>query len=103
LKLFLEVATQDFEPPPSYGPEPTDPEQRRKYREAIELGERLISPGKVAAPTAAGGQGTRLSFDGPKGNFPVYFAENLWTVALVNFWPGSRMVEGKLGLLGESG
>lgn len=85
------VATEDFEPAPSYSPEPHDPAQRRKYRKAIELGETLISQGNVAALTVAGGQGTRLGFDGPKGNFPIspvrhktlfrIFAETIQAVA----------------------
>jgi UDP-N-acetylglucosamine/UDP-N-acetylgalactosamine diphosphorylase len=34
-------------------------------------GEELIASGKVAAFVVAGGQGTRLGFDGPKGCFPI--------------------------------
>jgi len=34
-------------------------------------GESLIAAGKVAAFTVAGGQGTRLGFDGPKGAFRI--------------------------------
>ncbi len=33
-------------------------------------GEELLRAGKIAAFTVAGGQGTRLGFDGPKGAFP---------------------------------
>jgi UDP-N-acetylglucosamine/UDP-N-acetylgalactosamine diphosphorylase len=65
------VATKDFEPAPSYSPEPRDAVRHRKYQAAIELGEKLVSQGKVAAITVAGGQGTRLGFDGPKGSFPI--------------------------------
>lgn len=61
----------DFEPAPAYSPEPQDDVQRRKYREATELGQRLISSGKVAGFVVAGGQGTRLGFDGPKGCYPI--------------------------------
>jgi len=34
-------------------------------------GEAALSAGRVAAFTVAGGQGTRLGYDGPKGTFPV--------------------------------
>jgi len=66
----------DFAPAQSYGPVPTSPEQERKYGKAIELGKKLISAGKVAAFVVAGGQGTRLGFDGPKGNFPISPVKN---------------------------
>jgi UDP-N-acetylglucosamine/UDP-N-acetylgalactosamine diphosphorylase len=59
-----------IEPAPYY---PREPSARleAKYREARALGERLIREGKVAAFTVAGGQGTRLGWDGPKGTFPA--------------------------------
>jgi UDP-N-acetylglucosamine/UDP-N-acetylgalactosamine diphosphorylase len=61
----------DFAPALSYNPHPTDPNQQQKYAEAVKLGKELIAAGKVAAFVVAGGQGTRLGFDGPKGNFPI--------------------------------
>ncbi|MHC4552136.1 MAG: UTP--glucose-1-phosphate uridylyltransferase [Planctomycetota bacterium] len=76
-----------FEPAPSYPAEPKDAEQAEKYAQAREIGEKLIREGKVAGFVVAGGQGTRLGFDGPKGNYPTspvkkktlfqLFAENL--------------------------
>jgi UDP-N-acetylglucosamine/UDP-N-acetylgalactosamine diphosphorylase len=61
----------DFSPAESYSPHPVGAEQERRYAEAIELGKKLISGGKVGAFVVAGGQGTRLGFDGPKGDFPI--------------------------------
>lgn len=66
----------DFAPAPFYSLNPVGPEQKRKYNQAKELGRGLISAGKVAAFVVAGGQGTRLGFDGPKGNFPISPVKN---------------------------
>ena len=60
-----------FAPAPFYSSTPVNPRQKRRYTRAIELGKDLISAGKVAAFVVAGGEGTRLGFDGPKGNFPI--------------------------------
>jgi len=66
----------DFAPVRAYGPAPADEEQKSKYGKAIELGRKLISTGKVAAFVVAGGQATRLEYDGPKGNFPISPVKN---------------------------
>lgn len=66
----------DFGPAPCYSLEPPDGDVARKYAEARRLGEELISAGKVAGFVVAGGQGTRLGFDGPKGDFPISPVKN---------------------------
>ncbi len=60
----------NIEPAPWFPYEPTA-ELRPRYQRARTLGERLVQEGKVAAFTVAGGQGTRLGWDGPKGTFPA--------------------------------
>jgi len=57
-------------PPPVYPASPT-PAQQDRHQHALTRGEQLIAEHRVAAFTVAGGQGTRLNFDGPKGNLPV--------------------------------
>jgi UDP-N-acetylglucosamine/UDP-N-acetylgalactosamine diphosphorylase len=47
----------------------TDADRARDAR-AREAGEALLAEGAVAAVLLAGGQGTRLGFDGPKGLYP---------------------------------
>jgi UDP-N-acetylglucosamine/UDP-N-acetylgalactosamine diphosphorylase len=66
----LAVPTQ-FGPAPSYPAEPKTAEQQKRYAQARQMGESMIRAGKVAGFVVAGGQGTRLGFDGPKGNFPT--------------------------------
>jgi UDP-N-acetylglucosamine/UDP-N-acetylgalactosamine diphosphorylase len=59
------------EPAPYYPADPASPHRtwdRGHYRQ---LGEDLLRAGKVAAFTVAGGQGTRLGFEGPKGCYPA--------------------------------
>ncbi|MFO1449945.1 MAG: UDPGP type 1 family protein [Opitutaceae bacterium] len=41
------------------------------WKRAKTAGEEALRAGRVAAFTVAGGQGTRLGYDGPKGTFPV--------------------------------
>ncbi|MHC4574512.1 MAG: UTP--glucose-1-phosphate uridylyltransferase [Planctomycetota bacterium] len=65
-----------FQPAPSYHPVPANPQLHATYDQARELAENLISAGKVAAFVVAGGQGTRLGFQGPKGNFPISPVKN---------------------------
>lgn len=74
-------------PAPYFPLTPKDSAQAELYKKAHAEGVRLISSGKVAALTVAGGQGTRLGYDGPKGTFPItpvrkktlfqYFAESI--------------------------
>jgi len=66
---------------------PDSPARRALYERATARGEEMLRSGRVAAFTVAGGQGTRLGFDGPKGTFPItpvkhkplfqYFAESI--------------------------
>jgi UDP-N-acetylglucosamine/UDP-N-acetylgalactosamine diphosphorylase len=67
---------ESIAPAPSYPPEPINDAQRKKYDQARQLGSKLISQGKVAAFIVAGGQGTRLGFDGPKGSLPISPVKN---------------------------
>jgi UDP-N-acetylglucosamine/UDP-N-acetylgalactosamine diphosphorylase len=60
----------------AYEHQAIDPHKKQRYLQAAELGQKLIREGKVAAFLVAGGQGTRLNFDGPKGNFPISPVKN---------------------------
>jgi UDP-N-acetylglucosamine/UDP-N-acetylgalactosamine diphosphorylase len=59
-----------IEPPESWPAQPGS-DQAEFYARARGLGEEAIRAGRVAAFTVAGGQGTRLGFDGPKGAFRI--------------------------------
>lgn len=59
-----------FDPAP-YISLPGSAEEEMNFKRAREAGEEHIREGRVAAFVVAGGQGTRLGFDGPKGIFPI--------------------------------
>ena len=51
---------------------PADPDDRSFDRDRyMQAGQDLLRAGKVACFTVAGGQGSRLGFDGPKGCYPA--------------------------------
>ncbi len=64
------LSSRQFEPPELFPLERSESEQARA-REAREAGEELLRSGEVGLLLVAGGQGSRLGFDGPKGKFPV--------------------------------
>jgi UDP-N-acetylglucosamine/UDP-N-acetylgalactosamine diphosphorylase len=61
---------KDIEPVQAY-PREADAQHRQLYADAEQRGRELLRDGKVGAFLVAGGQGTRLGYDGPKGEFPV--------------------------------
>ena len=70
LRKPRESTPTGLEPAPVY-PRAPDAAQAALYEEAKTLGQELLRAGKVAAFTVAGGQGTRLGYDAPKGTVPV--------------------------------
>ncbi len=50
---------------------PRSDEERAAWDRARDLGEEMLRSGRVAAFVVAGGQGSRLDFDGPKGAFEI--------------------------------
>lgn len=59
-----------LEPAP-YERIPEDLANDARWQAAKQAGEAALRSGRVAAFTVAGGQGTRLGYDGPKGTFPI--------------------------------
>src|SRR4030043_209471 len=50
---------------------PKNSDERVHWEEARILGESIISKNKIAVLIVAGGHGSRLGFNGPKGMFPI--------------------------------
>ena len=64
------VDLTDLQPAP-YVARPENGGEAAEWARARAAGEAALRAGRVAAFTVAGGQGTRLGYDGPKGTFPV--------------------------------
>ena len=61
----------DLAPAPFFPLVPKDDAARELYRRAAAAGKAALQSGRVCCLTVAGGQGTRLGFDGPKGTYPI--------------------------------
>jgi len=63
--------TGRIEPPAIVPVASNDPNVAKQKQEALRHGQQLLAAGKVAAFVVAGGQGTRLGYEGPKGCLEV--------------------------------
>ena len=63
------IPFERLSPAPYVALRPRTEDEANHLREAVEAGERLLQNGKVACFTVAGGQGTRLGFNAPKGTY----------------------------------
>ncbi len=71
LDLAEEPVPSGIEPASYYPVAPRTAEEAAEYEAARERGRELLRAGRVAGFTVAGGQGTRLGYDAPKGTFPI--------------------------------
>jgi UDP-N-acetylglucosamine/UDP-N-acetylgalactosamine diphosphorylase len=76
LRIPETVIPPDMNPAPYFPASPENDDQKERYRIAVKRGSELLRKGKVAALTVAGGQGTRLGYDSPKGTFQITPVEN---------------------------
>ena len=67
-KKEIEFKDSKIEPIPAVNAETLSIEEKEKYKK---IGEEIIKNGKLAAVTMAGGQGTRLGHNGPKGTYDL--------------------------------
>lgn len=77
----------DIQPAPYFPLVPRNSAETEKKEHAEALGIEILKSGKAACLTVAGGQGTRLGFDAPKGTYPIgpvsgrtlfeYFAQSI--------------------------
>lgn len=57
--------------PADFVPLVSTPSEKAKWEAASQTGEEMLRRGEVGVVIVAGGQGSRLGFDGPKGTYPI--------------------------------
>jgi len=67
----LKSRAERAQPPTQLIRQPRTPADQAVWAEAKAAGEKLLAAGRVGAVVVAGGQGSRLGFDKPKGMFPI--------------------------------
>ena len=72
-KEEIRLENVNIEPMPYIDSQKLTEEERNRY---IQKGEDIIKNGKLAVLTLAGGQGTRLGYNGPKGTFDIGLASH---------------------------
>ncbi len=82
-RLLARLREQSQASPPLEPVEHASRQEIAADRQAHAIGAECIRRGATAALTVAGGQGTRLGFDGPKGMFPVTPIRGLTLFALI--------------------
>ena len=71
VKTKPEVSIPSQIDPPTVMPRTPASGHVEMYEKAAKRGKEMLENGEVAAFLVAGGQGTRLGYDGPKGEYPV--------------------------------
>lgn len=70
-KPGADIETQNIQPAPYFASEGHDADRSWDRSGATDIGEQILRAGGLACFLVAGGQGTRLGFDGPKGCYPA--------------------------------